>query len=79
MFCCLLEQFYFWIAAYDIEIENTWVLSESHQPIVYTNWSPGEPNNGAHDENCIALASTGLWTDLSCHDYMHFICEKPEE
>ena len=37
---------YFWIGFSDIEEEGNWVWS-SGEPVVYTNWAEGEPNNCA--------------------------------
>lgn len=37
---------YFWIGLSDIEEEGKWVWS-SGEPVVYTNWAEGEPNNCA--------------------------------
>ncbi|KAI4555432.1 hypothetical protein MJG53_019122 [Ovis ammon polii x Ovis aries] len=39
------------------------------QPLVYSNWAPGEPNNRAKDkgpENCLEIYSNGNWNDIEC-------------
>ena len=35
-----------WIGGTDAASEGTWVWSPSGTPLSYTNWYPGEPNNG---------------------------------
>jgi hypothetical protein len=68
----------FWIGFNDSAIEGTWVWS-SGQPITYTNWASGEPNNvmpPTMGEDFAVLnwnASTGGWNDWG-HlrpDYSH--------
>jgi len=53
-----------WIGFYDVEIEGTfqWVTGE---PVTYTNWNAGEPNNANNTEDFAEmLGSNGLWNDL---------------
>lgn len=44
----------FWIGLNDIVSEGTWVWS-SGEPVTYTNWEPGEPNNAPPGENAGVL------------------------
>ena len=54
----------FWIGINDIAIEGQfeWV---SGQPVTYTNWTPGEPNNtrGIEDFGQINFSPTRQWND----------------
>lgn len=34
-------------------------------PVIYTNWSGGEPNNSGN-EDCVQIYPNGMWNDLSC-------------
>lgn len=65
-----------WIGLSDIveEGEFRWVLD---QPLGYTNWNGGEPNDGGDwgDEGCVELRSDGKWNDIGCGDWNHYVCE----
>ena len=52
-----------WIGLTDAAQEGTfvWVTGE---PLAYTNWFPGEPNNQHGTENYVVIASGALWNDL---------------
>jgi len=50
-----------WIGFNDIAQEGTWVW-HSGEPVTYTNWNSGEPNNSG---DCGQLYSTGKWDDTS--------------
>ncbi len=63
-----------WIGFNDRAMEGTWVWS-SDEPVTYTNWLPGEPNNCGfwtpevpvcQDENAAVMNYTGQggWNDL---------------
>lgn len=39
----------------------TWVTGE---PITYTNWRAGEPNNGGGSENYLEMVDNGTWNDV---------------
>lgn len=70
--------------------ENTrsafqWVDGRTLLSGSYTNWSPGEPNNGHGRELCTEMLVSGMygthkWNDIRC-DTTGFntiaICEKP--
>lgn len=55
-----------WIGLTDKDVEGTfaWVTGE---PVVYTNWSSGEPN-GSTTENYVEFFASGVWND-NRHDY----------
>ncbi len=53
-----------WIGFNDVASENNFVWYDQ-SPIVYTNWSGGEPNNSG-DEDCVQIYPNGMWNDLSC-------------
>jgi len=62
------DQTYYWIGFTDAAVEGTWVWS-SGEPVTYTNWDSGEPNNmmpPAVGEDYAVLnwnAATGGWND----------------
>jgi hypothetical protein len=64
-----------WIGINDTKTEGTFVWA-SKEPVSYTNWEPGEPNDHLGNEDCGQIyRSTGTWNDLSCTDQLFFICE----
>jgi Lectin C-type domain len=55
-----------WIGFNDIASEGTfvWVTGE---PVTFTSWNSGEPNNSGGIENCAEISgSGGGWNDLPC-------------
>jgi len=62
------EQTLYWIGFNDVAVEGTWVWV-SGEPVTYTNWDAGEPNNSmppATGEDYAVLnwnAATGGWND----------------
>jgi len=51
----------FWSGFTDVAQEGTWVWS-SGEPVTYTNWHPGEPNN-AGNEDFADMSGPG-WNDI---------------
>ena len=52
--------------------EFGWITGE---PMVFTNWNGGEPNNLGGHENYIHTYSSGKWNDLPGDHRKFFICE----
>jgi hypothetical protein len=49
-----------WIGFNDAQIEGQWVWV-SGEPVTYTNWLPGEPNNAGGNEHYAHLLPPGAW------------------
>ena len=64
----------FWIGGQRTASGTSYVWSH-RSPMVYSYWSPGEPNNVG--PACVKIASaTGYrWTDDSCTTSSCFLCE----
>ncbi|EPQ11171.1 Pulmonary surfactant-associated protein D [Myotis brandtii] len=45
------------------------------EPLVYSNWNPGEPNNKDGNEHCVEMYTNGQWNDLPCEEIRPVICE----
>ncbi|XP_008588453.1 PREDICTED: pulmonary surfactant-associated protein D [Galeopterus variegatus] len=45
------------------------------EPLVYSNWAPGEPNNNGGAENCVEIFTNGKWNDKSCGEQRLVVCE----
>ncbi|XP_013089461.2 uncharacterized protein LOC106073445 [Biomphalaria glabrata] len=59
--------------------ENQWVFQYSGRPVTYSDWAPGEPNDG-NLYNCLALwrMSNFKYTDFPCTNANYralFVCE----
>lgn len=62
-----------WLGMSDVETEGTfeWVTKE---PVVFQNFSPGEPNDFGTGEDCIQISGSG-WNDLPCNVQIGYVCE----
>ncbi|XP_045211380.1 perlucin-like [Mercenaria mercenaria] len=65
-----------WLGGTDLSTEGEWIWINSHSDMTYTKWRPTEPNNSAHDENCLEMDKNGLWNDRPCHYVQKYVCEK---
>ncbi|XP_048251360.1 perlucin-like [Haliotis rufescens] len=71
----------YWLGATDLNLEGRW-LWEGRRPMVYSNWSPHQPDNYKGREHCLEMRrsySNYLWNDVPCYAFngkSHFICEK---
>ena len=58
----------------DSKKEGTFVYP-SGEPLVYSNWASGEPNNAGGAENCVEMYTNGKWNDKSCGEQRLVVCE----
>jgi len=74
----------FWIAGHRLEPldESTFawkVLTPSgyvEQPMEYTNWNSGEPNNYQGAESCVIVKKNSYtWNDAPCSRDKYYLCE----
>jgi hypothetical protein len=71
-----------WMGLTDREAEGSWQW-ESGEPVTYTGWAAGEPNNaGGEDsggEDCVTWFPGGHgWNDNDCHIDFSYVCEWPK-
>jgi hypothetical protein len=71
---------YWWTSGSDVEVENKWVWTATGQPVQYTNWAPGEPNNVKGNEHYIGIRVEGRtvkWFDFPNWKWtiIYAICE----
>ncbi|XP_054585312.1 pulmonary surfactant-associated protein D-like [Eptesicus fuscus] len=45
------------------------------EPLVYSNWAPGEPNDDSGREDCVEILTNGKWNDITCGAKRLVICE----
>jgi cysteine-rich repeat protein len=64
----------YWIGFTDGTAETvfTWVTNE---PVAYTNWAAGEPNESPPGEDCAEQYPAGDWNDLDCGQTRGALCE----
>lgn len=79
-FCADRQSQYFWIAGTNLNqaVNNnqgyTWI--SNGQPIVYSNWSPNQPDNFKGIEHCVHVYPNGQkWNDIPCGDNYFYVCE----
>lgn len=66
----------YWIGLNDIAVEGKFVW-QNGEPVTYTHWEPGEPNN-AGNEDCAQgnrFYPKTTWNDESCQQAFRFVCE----
>ncbi len=63
-----------WIGLTDEAMEGTfvWITGE---PLVYTNWTPGEPNNATGVEDHVEMGASLGWNDFLGTNTLGFVCE----
>ena len=80
--CILLgRKISIWIGCNDISHEGRFVWVHNNQPITFSNWKPGEPNNVGNEDCCMMGFPHGLgqWNDWRCNNadlVDYFICKK---
>ncbi|XP_066272572.1 uncharacterized protein [Branchiostoma lanceolatum] len=67
---------FFWFGLVDQHQEGGWEWIDGTPLASYSAWSPGEPNNGAGDEDCAEFFPS-KWNDAKCSvTDRKFICQK---
>ena len=65
-----------WIGYNDVASEGSFVWSNGSSS-TYTNWSSGQPDNGAGTEDCAHMQGGfgAYWNDDQCWNQAYYICE----
>lgn len=66
-----------WIGGRRVGSSDEWEWASTENPVGYTNWSSGEPNNEDGVENCVEMKPSGDWNDHPCSSSQAFVCEIP--
>jgi uncharacterized protein YegL len=64
----------FFIGLTDVETEGEffWLDGTVKE---FTKWSPGEPNDAGHNEDCTEMYSNGNWNDIHCTALRNYMCK----
>ena len=65
-----------YIGLSDAESEGTFTWT-SGEPIEYSNWYPGQPNNYLDDQDYVEMLNNGQWNDQYTSKKLEFILELP--
>ncbi|XP_018408845.1 PREDICTED: collectin-10 [Nanorana parkeri] len=59
----------------DLEKEKQFMYTDNTPLQHFSNWKPGEPNDGSGYEDCVEMLSSGAWNDVDCQLTIYFVCE----
>ena len=51
------------------------MLQEASQPITYTNWNTGEPDDAGGVQYYIEMIASGVWQDMDVSYLYHYATE----
>ncbi|XP_063065790.1 mannose-binding protein C-like [Engraulis encrasicolus] len=64
-----------WLGTTDRKTEGTF-LDTKGNPLNFTKWGEGEPNNHGNGEDCgLIFQNSGGWNDGGCDSNFHIVCE----
>ena len=70
------ETNFVWTGGSQLNSPSQFTWNTDNEPLTYTNWSPGQPNNYGGNQKCLALKNTNhKWDDASCTNLYHYICQ----
>jgi len=72
----------FWTSGSDLGLEGQWIWDSTGEPMVYSYWDNGEPNNNhGNEHNCkiMGLDMNHHWNDNAGKDEERYICEQPAQ
>ncbi|XP_026906067.2 low affinity immunoglobulin epsilon Fc receptor isoform X4 [Acinonyx jubatus] len=65
-----------WIGLRDLDIEGEFIWMDEN-PLNYSNWRPGEPNNQGQGEDCVMMQGSGQWNDAFCGSRLDgWVCDR---
>ena len=69
---------YYWIGLTDSAVEGHFVWQHSLKPMIWSNWSPYQPDNAKGNEDCVEVGwpAEFKWNDGDCNYSATFaLCE----
>jgi hypothetical protein len=67
-----------WMGLNDIGAEGFWLWING-EPVVFSYWLTGEPNNQGNEDCgsiCATCGQVGGWNDAKCTTFLAYVCEK---
>ncbi|XP_059015782.1 low affinity immunoglobulin epsilon Fc receptor isoform X2 [Mustela lutreola] len=65
-----------WIGLRDLDREGEFIWMDK-EPLNYSNWRLGEPNNGGQGEDCVMMQGSGQWNDAFCGSRLDgWVCDR---
>lgn len=72
----LLNMPNYWTRAYRT-LTSGWSWSRDHQdPLTFTAWNPGEPNDEYGKEDCVHIQPAAGWNDVPCDSAQAYVCSE---
>lgn len=73
----------FWIGGHKRANKWYWMDKSDDQPILETDWTPGQPDNVTGKQSCLSLFYQEIspklqWGDGNCEIKLNYICEKTQ-
>lgn len=65
--------YFAYIGLNDVSVEGSYEW-QNGDPVAYTNWAPGEPNDSG-GEDYVIMYSTGLWNDVQASHNDYYVLE----
>ena len=69
--------FSFWIGGNDFANEGQWHWESNNEPVIFSAWGSGQPDNGQGQEDCMEMEWRWnyRWNDQPCDMLNFFICQ----
>ncbi|CAH1796584.1 unnamed protein product [Owenia fusiformis] len=67
-----------WIGLSELRFENLYEWSDG-QPVLFTKWNPGEPNDANKQEKCVHMYANSRWNDRKCESKLQYMCMTQKE
>ncbi|XP_011180832.2 C-type lectin 37Db-like [Zeugodacus cucurbitae] len=66
----------YWLYGNRLEDGLTFRWGLGGLPVSYTDWQPGQPDNGGGDQQCMKLFPSLMWDDDGCFAQNYAACQK---
>ena len=71
----------FWIGLSDLDVKGVFKWEESGNPVGFSHWAPGQPDNYQGIEDCVFVINIeggwnpSMWADQTCSLGKHPLCK----